>query len=577
MERRNINNHSISITFFHSKAKRFFGNTLHQIIDTSNTDNDVRNSVVKLENTVFWRSKVSENGNYVVLEFRRETSEVPSKEAYAFTLIPLVNNSRDTMQFSIFKGTSRKLLYLPLGMISYESIEAYLPKTKSKIYVRLKKTVSLDMDLLRFPDEDNIICIKSRLPGFRIESKEDGEIKVEFADDMNYCDIIQNFNIEWPKRTDYEITLLDTIDFEHFEQAERFSRCRKTSFLGGIRQKRLSLTSRSEIKKRFLHVLVHNTFCPLFSKSLELTITDGEGLMIPEAFEIPLFHDDKIALIFSLEYLVTVPQVKSMPPKEILMHVAGQIFIPNSIPDQEYSHVMEIKLIRDQQIYSIFNQIITVSCPFEFSRMAGRFGLPIVLLSLRSRAQQELSIVIADTLAIKYQEQDSDEATNNKEPNCHDNTKGGDDGAFGSYALQVHRVDIEMDALSVSDSSQGAMQNQSVETVWNTDFTKGKATCERDYQCHLMVDKFKFLSPFIHDMKMYMVTRDPSWIDSNSDICPRSTCEDFISAIENENNFKGEKLQSLIVKWFRNTVKNQFVAEHAAQLDSPLCSKYISA
>ena len=97
---------SVSMFFFHSKARKFFGTTWNHIIqiETGKVKSNPRtlDDGVDMNKSLFWHSKVSGSGNYVVVEFQYTRYKCSLAEGCGFALIPLANDGQTSLKLSVY-------------------------------------------------------------------------------------------------------------------------------------------------------------------------------------------------------------------------------------------------------------------------------------------------------------------------------------------------------------------------------------------------------------------------------------------------------------------------------------------
>lgn len=548
---------SASMFFFHSKARKFFGNTWNHIIqsrssETGKVKSNSRNldNGVNINKSVFWQSKVSGSGNYVVVEFQCTRSKSSLTEGCGFALIPLANDGQTSLKLSVFEGTPRKLLYLPLGMITYESIDEYLPKINSKLYITITKSVSQTTELSKYTLENRILSVEGKINGLYVKSDSNGILSVEVHDGISYDSILNQVCLTWSQRAEYENTLLDAIDREYCGEAEAQSKCRKTSFLGNMRQRRQSLSSKSKIVGRYLRIIVHNTTMPLFSDSLGLTVRNNELVPSSDTIRLPCFSDEDIAFVFSLDYKIALPKGNYESGEDIDFHVAGQIHLPFS-RDIHNDRQKSISLIQNRCIYSMFDR--NGNCPFESTYLGGSTGSLVLKFNLIREMNGNSTELHGDKEmsrhAIDSNENDSDSLPrlNNLSP------------ALTTSNLNLNRIDVDKDDHSVLSNVNHLLETNDLPPEEGAQ--EQKDTLQNISYGKLLIDTLPDLKTLVLNMQMYMRSGDIRWLDSASRNYPKDKCLSILKRMETcDDRFKNEMLESIIVNAIRKDHKRDLIA-----------------
>lgn len=525
---------SASIFFFHSKARKFFGNTMHHVISRRSggmgckAPCDTGNGI-DINRSLFWYSNVSGSGNYIVVEFQCTTSNGSKVDSCGFALIPLVNDDQTSWKLSVFEGTTRKLLYLPLGMITYDSIDAYLPKMNSKLYVTVTKTIS-QTDLSKFIIENKIFSVDENLSGLNLKIESNGNLCVKFSNDKRCFITLDQVWLSWSQRIEYENTLLDAIDREYCGESETLNKCRKSSFLGNMRQKRLSLSSKSKIECRYLRIIAHNTDSPLFITSAELVIRNDELVPSVENIQLPYFSGTDVAYVFSLEYKIVLPKGKCSLGEHMDFHIAGQIDTLCSWDDNS-ERQKSISLVQNRQIYSIFDR--NNKFPFESTYLGGTIGSLCLEFNLTSCKMNGESTELKMKESLGECVVECNENAPDSVPNSIDRTPG----------LKPSRIDIDMDCQNAVSSSSHLLKSCGFHREGGKE--EQTDTSHNISYGQLLVDTVPDLKNIIHDMQMYMRSGELRWLDSASSIFPRDKCLSFFSQMETyDGRFQNEMLET---------------------------------
>lgn len=545
---------SVSMFFFHSKARKFFGTTWNHIIqiETGKVKSNPRtlDDGVDMNKSLFWHSKVSGSGNYVVVEFQYTRSKCSLTEGCGFALIPLANDGQTSLKLSVYEGTPRKLLYLPLGMITYESIDAYLPKINSKLYITITNSVSQTSELSKYTLENRILSVEEKIGGLYVNADSNGSLCVEVHDGSCYDSILNKVRFTWSQRAQYENTLLDAIDREYCGEAEAQSKCRKSSFLGNMRQKRQSLSSKSKIVGRYLRIIVHNTTMPLFSKSLGLMVRNNELVPCSERTQLPCFLDEDIAYVFSLDYKIALPKGKYESSEDLDFHVAGQIHLPFS-RDIHNDRQNSISLVQNRYIYSMFDRNRNV--PFESTYLGGSTGslvLKFNLISEMNGNSTELHV---------YKEMSGSAFDSNENDSDSFSRINNLSSDLPTSNLNLSRVDVDTDDHSVSSNVSHVLETNDLHREEGTQ--EQKDTLQDISYGKLLIDIIPDLKTLVVDMQMYMRSGDIRWLDSASRNYPKDKCLSILKQMETyEGRFRNEMLESIIVNAIRKDHKRDFIA-----------------
>lgn len=547
-----------AISFFHSKARKFFGNTLRRVISRRlagvgwKTPRDMDNGI-DINKSLFWYSKVSGSGNFIVVDIQYRLPNCSLVNGCGFALVPLVNDDETTLKLSVFEGTPRKLLYLPLGMITYDSIDAYLPKMNSNLYVTIKKSISQTLNLSNFSIENKICSVDDEnLVGLNGHVELNGNLRSKLSDDKYSCTIMLNrVRLTWSQRIDYDNTLLNAIDKEYCGEAESLNKCRKSSFLGNMRQKRLSLSSKSQIMCRYLRIIAHDTDAPLFTTSVELEIQNDELIPYVDIIQLPRFSGADIAYVFSLEYQIALPKGKYVSRDHKDFHIAGQIYLPFSLNDNE--GLKSISLVQNREIYTMFDSV--KKFPFESTYMGGSIGFLYLNFNVSSDTDGEFTELQA-TKSLG----DCIFERNDINPDSVSNLKNLSSSPKTSN-YHPSRIDIDVDDQSVSSNSSHRLKSQ------NYLLLKGDQEEEQNDTSHsvsygrLLIDTVPNLKCLVRDMQMYIESGDPKWLDSASSKCPRDKCLSILSRMEAyTGRFKNEMIESMVVRAIREEQKTQLIA-----------------
>jgi hypothetical protein len=394
-------------------------------------------------------------------------------------------------------------------------------------------------------DDENLVGLN----GGHVEPN--GNILSKLSDDK-YCTIMLNrVRLAWSQRIDYDNTLLNAIDKEYCGETESLNKCRKSSFLGNMRQKRLSLSSKSQIMRRYLRIIAHDTDAPLFTTSVELEIQNDELIPSVDSIQLPRFSGTDVAYVFSLEYQIALPKGKYLSGDHKDFHIAGQIYIPFSLNDNE--RLKSISLVQNRQIYTMFDSV--KKSPFESTYMGGNIGFLYLNFNVRSDTNVE-----STELQVTKSLGDCIFECNDINPDSVSNMKNLSSSPKTSN-YHASRIDIDVNDQSVSSNSSHSFKSR------NYLLPEGDTEEEQNDTSHsvsfgrLLIDTLPNVKCVIRDMQMYMKSGDPKWLDSASSNYPRDKCLSILSRMEAYNGrFKNEMIESMVVRAIREEQKTQLIA-----------------